>query len=151
MKFKLLPDGSIEADSIEAILALRAGLLGNTPSTATISHSAPAAPVVTTPAAPAAKPTPWDKFIENVSGEGRFLQRRLLLALKAGGGTPLSLDELRMALKVETNNAIGGTVAGVVKNAKRAGIESVQILARDATGGFRPGPLLAQRDLPFTG
>jgi hypothetical protein len=68
---------------------------------------------------------------------------------------PITVDQMRVELSMESNNAVTGVLAGIHKNALRAELEPDMIYLRGVTGGGRDatpiyaaGPLLRVEELP---
>src|SRR5690606_24186810 len=118
MAFRVKPDGTIECDSPEEAISLSKKLAGSMP-----GHGKNGEPE---------RPTAVTSF-ETLVKEMPEKQRRILRALR--DKKTASLEELRSALpRGESKFAFSGTIAGVLKNLKKAGIDSGQVFTNKVTG-----------------
>ncbi len=89
----------------------------------------------------------WATFVSLVWGK----QLDLLRALKSSS-TPLSTSDIRRILKAPSNNAVAGYISGgVIKNVRKAGLKTDDVLVIERVGGaksYRAGPLLLANALP---
>jgi len=76
-------------------------------------------------------------------------QRHVLSTLKTQA-KPIHRDAFIQALgpQFKTINVVGGTVAGISKQASKAGLDLATIVIREGVM-YRPGPLLRERPLPW--
>jgi hypothetical protein len=133
MPYRVKPDGSIEVDTLEEAIALSKRLANGT------SNGSAS----TTPTAN------W-KTLRPVLGGN---QLKLLAALKAHDG-PLTLAQLRDTVGAKDNMALSGMISAIVRNARKCGLESKQVLIRKVEMGsdipiisYRAGPLLKEAEL----
>lgn len=135
MGFRVKPDGTIEADSLEDAIQLSQRLtngVGAAPASAKGHSKAPPAASTDAGAEDAAKPA-WGTFVALV--RDKETQMRVLNAIKAHG--EIGLDDLCKEIGAASNLAISGTMAGLVKNAKRAKVNFLSIIKRE-TSGYGP-------------
>ncbi len=141
MGYRLLPNGVIEADTADEILALR-GKVGGAPMPA---DSTPATAKRT--ANKTASNGPWQSFLKIV--ERRPAMVKLLTILKSHGSKPLTNDEVQEAMGVESKAAVGGSMSGILKAAKKVGIDPASVIVREKVRKtMRAGAMLLQNDLP---
>lgn len=90
----------------------------------------------------------WERFLSLLSP----LAIRALHLIK--DKQPISVDQLRIELKLDTNTAVTGVLAGIHKNANRVGYEPESVYVRAMSGGrdgtplYAPGPILRVESLP---
>ena len=103
-------------------------------------------PLLLPAASPAVTGGTWETFLTLVGvGKHRY-QRQILRHLKEAGALGVTREELGEKMAV-TPKGVGGAVSGLSKLAKRAGIETRQ-LVKPFAGAYFAGPLLLGNDLP---
>jgi hypothetical protein len=135
MAYRVRPDGSIDVDSLDEAIRL--------------SHAL-AARIVTKEEPSSKAGSHWSGFMEFV--RDREQQMRALAFVK--NGVEVTMDELRKELNVDTNNAVSGVLAGITKNAKKAGIKPSVVIVKaergtgaDAEIVYRPGSSLRDHEV----
>lgn len=138
MAIKLLPDGTIVADTPEDLVKTMA-LLGK------VSRLPPVQTEEGSDVEPEA-PGSWDAFTAAMLGPRFDKQRALLNAVKAAGSDGISRGSLVSDLEAESPMAIGGWVGGISKVCARAGVDPAEVLIREGDL-YKPGPLLLANDV----
>jgi hypothetical protein len=135
MPYEIFPDGRVRADTADEIINLWSKL----------KRPAANTEVVT----PSCIQDSWSIFIKMLSVEWQSSQRHLLSTLKKQAG-PIDRDAFRAALgpTYRSNNVVGGTIAGLGKTAKKAGLDLATIIVLEGRT-YRPGPLLREQALPW--
>ncbi|MGK3964992.1 hypothetical protein WMF01_30910 [Sorangium sp. So ce1667] len=135
MPYEIFPDGRVRADTADEIISLWSKLRE---------------PAVETEAPrPSSAQDSWSILMRMLSADWYASQRHLLSILKKQDA-PIDRDAFRQELgpAFRSNNVIGGTIAGLKKTAKKAGLDLETIIIRDGAT-YRPGPLLREQTLPW--
>jgi hypothetical protein len=150
MSYEIHPDGSVRADTADEVVAVWSKLKKPLVETRVSKQSAP---VSMKPCIEVSKPScvedSWSIFTKALSAEWHVNQRHVLSTLKKQGA-PIHRDAFIQALGpvFRTINVVGGTVAGISKQARKAGLDLATIVIREGMT-YRPGPLLRERPLPW--
>jgi hypothetical protein len=135
MPYEIFPDGRVRADTADEIINLWSRL------------KKPA--VETEVSKPNCIQDSWSILMRMLSAEWLAAHRHLLSTLKKQE-TPIERDAFRRELgpAYTSNNVVGGTIAGISRHAKKAGLDLATIVIRDGVT-YRPGPLLREQALPW--
>jgi hypothetical protein len=146
MAYRLLPNGTVEADTLDEFLALdkvrKHPNKGSTPS-----------PLAPGPEAdPARAPdysTGWGEFCTLIEPKARRNQREVLRLIKARGPNgAISLTELAQAMNTGSKSTVGGYISGITKNVSRAGLPANSVVEKRRDGHYKPGFLLLKVEIP---
>ena len=155
MAFRILPNGTIEADSAEEAVAVSRRLASRLRHAAADDDAGVGSrvPPATDPGDARIQSNSadgWSAFIarlgESKTGDN---QKKILLAIKQRGRTPISA--LPILIGMQSTTELSGTLAGITKNARSAGLKKDDVLVFSVKGygktrkvSYDPGRLLKQ-------
>lgn len=143
MGFKILPDGTIEADSPEEALAVSALMRKQTEPKTEEQRPTSKRPKTHNGTVSMSQ---WREFIDPLTKD----QRAALRAIKEAATNGIPMTDLAVKLGLKSTNAASGVVGGGLrKNLRKHRLDNDQVIKARVVEGLKryfPGPLLMEND-----
>lgn len=132
--YEIYPDGRVRTDTADDVLALWMRMQ---------------APAETKVSRPNSVEDSWDILMRTLSQPWFEPHKRILTVLKRQESS-IDRNAFRALLGTAftSNNVVGGTIGGIGRYARQAGLDRETIIIHEGTT-YRPGPLLREHSLPW--
>ena len=91
---------------------------------------------------------PWERLCALLARGECVRMRKIIALVKGRADAGITARELATMLRVESPSVAMGSVAGIARNAKRAGLEPKDIIVFGSDHKYRPGAVLRDNEPP---